>query len=103
MAANQKYQILPFQFGALDNLNKARCIDYSSTGIEKNLTSAGMFCEKIDALRINLTHLARCVAASSFDELGGNRVGVRIAWFADEIDKNLHDVSRMQPKMLVLI
>ncbi len=105
MAADEKHQVLTVSLRALDCLNEIRGGQRTSRRVEKDLASACVFREQIEAARLNLAHLATAVPPRSLHKLRGDRIRVSIARFADEIDEDLHRVlvlrARRKPKSMV--
>lgn len=87
MAANEKNKILSVVFGLTNDLYESSGIHHAAYRVEEDLAGAGMPGEEVKASRDNLAHVAACVPAAPLNEFRGYGIRMRIARFADVIEK----------------
>lgn len=87
MATDQKYEILSFVFGLTNELHESSGIHRATRGVEENFARARMAGEEVKADRNDFAHVTACVSAAPLDKFGSDRIGMRIARFADVVEK----------------
>lgn len=90
MAADKEDQVAAFAFGRGDECRKAGGGDGLARRVEQDFAGGGVPGPNINAFGPNLAHLRGGVAADTFQELGGQGVGVRVLWPANKIKIQFH-------------
>lgn len=93
MPADKKHKILSDQFGFPEKACKCIGTHSATYGIKEYLPGAPMFCEQIETRGRNLTLDAVAVTRCALQIFGRDRIGISVAWLADEVDINLQKPS----------
>lgn len=90
VAADNEDEIARFPLGGGDQGAKCGRIEGLAGGIAEDFTGRRMTLPEIEALGPDLTHFNPCIAPRSGDEIGRQRVGVRILGAADKVKVDFH-------------
>ena len=85
-AADDEHHVAPL-FHLRD---ESRRIEFFSQRIKKDLSRRRMLRPRIEAPRVNLSHLTRRVSRGAFNVLFRHRIRMRIPRLADVVEENLH-------------
>ena len=90
MSADDEDEIAALHFRPRDKANESGRVHGFASRIEQNLAGSRMTVPGIPSIRADFAHLDRTVAAGADQKLFGQRIGVGVLRFANEIEIDLH-------------